>query len=173
MAFDVEAAKADGYTDEEIQQYLNTKEIPVEQPLNRGEEAMGTIEASLPQAAIYAGEGAALGYGAKALSNAFQNRAPTAAPVAPVAPTQPSPILNSQGQPMASAMPKQAPSMISNAQSIVQKLALDKVLKGAGIAAGAYQLGQGLFGTSPEEIAIMKEAEARKRAQGWKPMNER
>jgi hypothetical protein len=62
MAFDVEAAKADGYTDEEIQRYLNTKEIPVEQPIDRSEEALGTMQAALPQAAIYAGEGALLGY---------------------------------------------------------------------------------------------------------------
>lgn len=100
---------------------------------------------------------------------------------------QPGPsILNAQGQPMAPSQPvapaqapmaapapAQAPSMMNRASDVVRKLALDKVLKGAGIAAGAYQLGQGLFGTSPEEIATMKQAEARKRAQGWTPLNER
>lgn len=98
-------------------------------------------------------------------------------------------ILNAQGQPMSAGVPAapvqpaavpapQAPapaqpSMMTKASDIVRKLALDKVLKGAGAAAGAYELGKGLFSTSPEEIATMKQAEARKRAQGWKPMNER
>jgi hypothetical protein len=66
-----------------------------------------------------------------------------------------------------------APVAPTGAQSIVQKLALDKVLKNAGIIGAGMTVAQGLFGTSPEEIAKMKEAEARKRAQGWKPLNER
>jgi hypothetical protein len=184
MAFDVEAAKADGYTDEEIQRYLNTKEIPVEQPIDRSEEALGTMQAALPQAAIYAGEGALLGYGAKTLKDVFANRA--SGPVAP-AQTMQQPVPAAQavnGRPVLSvqqggAMPRTqptapvAPVAPTGAQSIVQKLALDKVLKNAGIIGAGMTVAQGLFGTSPEEIAKMKEAEARKRAQGWKPLNER
>jgi hypothetical protein len=35
-----------------------------------------------------------------------------------------------------------------------------------------YDVGKGLFYTSPEEIAILKEAEAKRRAEGWLPLNE-
>lgn len=161
----IQEARDAGYSDEEIQHYLSTKELPVEKPISRADEVGGTMAAFAPQAAIYAGEGAALGYGAKLLKDAFSNRAAPVAPVAP--PTQPSPIVNSQGQPMT------RPVAPTGAQSIVQKLALDKVLKNAGPIAAGMQVAQGLFGTSPEEIAIMKQAEARKRAQGWKPLNER
>jgi hypothetical protein len=75
-----------------------------------------------------------------------------------------SPAMQSQMQnlrtaPMtAPAAPQPAPQMQS-AQSIVQKLALSKLLPAA-------QMGAGLFYTSPEEIATLKAAEARKRAQG-------
>jgi hypothetical protein len=51
------------------------------------------------------------------------------------------------------------PSILNQAQSIVQKLALSKLLPAA-------QIGAGLFYTSPEEIATLKAAEARRRAQG-------
>ena len=59
---------------------------------------------------------------------------------------------------------------MSAAQNIVQRLALSKLLQAAG---PAMAIGQGLFYTSPEEKAVMQAAEARKRAQGWKPLNER
>ena len=117
---------------------------------------------------------------------------PAAGPAVPMAPAQQAaqqavnggrPNLTVQPGGAGPVVPEGVPAMpaaqaaetgiISQARNIVQRLALDKVLKGAGIAAGAYQLGQGLFGTSPEEIAVMKQAEARKRAQGWKPLNER
>jgi hypothetical protein len=45
--------------------------------------------------------------------------------------------------------------------------------KTAGTVAIGYELGNGLFYTSPEEIATMRAAEAQRRAQGWKPLNER
>lgn len=169
MAFDVEAAKQDGYTDEEIQRYLSTKEIPVEEPINRYDETVGTFTSAMPQAAIYAGEGAALGYGAKVLKDAFGNRAPSA-PVAPVAPVAANPAVSPSYAAPSAAMPT---STVSAAQSIVQKLALDKLLKNAGAIGAGLSTAQGLFGTSDEEVRIMKEAEARKRAGGWKPLNER
>ena len=43
MAFDVEAARAEGYTDEEIQQYLATRDqpLPPDQPRDRSSEQLG------------------------------------------------------------------------------------------------------------------------------------
>ena len=177
----IQEARDAGYSDEEINHYLNTKELPVEQPINRSDEALGTMQAIAPQAAIYAGEGAALGYGAKVLKDTFGNR-PPAVPVAPpVQQTVPAQQAVNQGRPNLSVQsggtsapkPTIQPVAPTGAQSIIQKLALDKVLKNAGAIGAGMSVAQGLFGTSPEEVAILKEAEARKRAQGWKPLNER
>lgn len=181
----IQEARDAGYSDEEIQHYLNTKELPVETPINRSEEAMGTMQAALPQSVIYTGEGAAIGYAGKKILDAFGNRQPTQ-PVAPTAPAQqvmPAQQAVNQGRPNLSvqtggAAPASAarpvqPVAPTGAQSIVQKLALDKVMKNAGIIGAGMSVAQGLFGTTPEEIAIMKQAEERKRAQGWKPLNER
>ena len=175
----IEEARAAGYSDEEINHYLNTKDLPVEKPISRGEEALGTMQAALPQTAIYAGEGAALGYGVKALKDAFSNRQAPAVP-AQSAPAVPAQTAQVNGRPNLSvqsggAMPKPSiqPVAPTGAQSIVQKIALDKVLKNAGVIGAGMQIAQGLFGTTPEEVQTLKEAEARKRAQGWKPLNER
>ncbi len=96
----------------------------------------------------------------------------------PVAPQ----IVDSRGQPMrapapaatapAPAAPAPAPQ-ISNAKNIVQKLALDKIMPAVGNMASkalpAAQVAAGLFYTSPEEIAILKAAEEKKKqAQGIK-----
>ena len=180
----IQEARDAGYSDEEIQQYLATKSQPLsqEQPISRADEAMGTFQAALPQAAIYAGEGAALGYGAKALKDAFGNRTGPVAPSMPAQQTVPAQQAVNAGRPNLSVqsggtspkMPSVQPvAPAAGAQTIIQKLALDKVLKNAGPIAAGMQIANGLFGTSPEEIAVMKQAEARKRAQGWKPMNER
>jgi DNA-binding transcriptional MerR regulator len=80
----------------------------------------------------------------------------------------PKPITN-----MPAAAPAAVAPQISNARSIVQKLALDKIMPAVGNFANkalpAAQLGMGLFYTSPEEIAILKAAEEKKkRAQGQK-----
>jgi hypothetical protein len=98
-------------------------------------------------------------------------RAAKAAP-GPVAPQ----VLDSRGQPMRApaTMPPPAAAapapQISNARSIVQKLALDKLMPAVGNFASkalpAAQMASGLFYTSPEEIAILKAAEEKKRAQG-------
>ena len=88
---------------------------------------------------------------------------PVAGPAVPTqAPVQTAPVQTALTAP---ATAPQAPQMQA-AKSIVQKLALDKILKGAGVAGAVYGLGQGLFGTSDEEIATLKAAEARKRALG-------
>ena len=80
MAFDVEAAKADGYTDEEIKQYLSSKgqPLPEEKPIERGEEQYGTAISAIPTAV----ELGALGYGAKKAIEAWHGGP------APVPPTQ-------------------------------------------------------------------------------------
>lgn len=85
MDFDVEAAKADGYTDEEIRQYLATKDqpLPPEQPRDRTEEMLGTGTSSVPTA-VSVGLG---GYGAykigKGLINAASGAMGGNAPPAP------------------------------------------------------------------------------------------
>jgi hypothetical protein len=110
----------------------------------------------------------------------MQNRpgfggAPAAAPVpGPVAPT--STILGANGLPMQSAQPAaqiaqpaaqttttqfgaKSGSMLDNASQIVRKLALSKIIPAAEVA-------QGLFYTSPEEIATLKAAEERRKRAG-------
>jgi len=231
MAFDVEAAKAAGYTQQEIDAYLQAKpETKVIAPVAPGQEVdpgepppppsadsyqqagTGDYTPGLATAGIVAGAlgvPAAIGYGVKAglsgvankggqvmdlakqgvgalqqqaqtsalTESRLQNRpgfggAPASAP-APAAPVAPQAPAAPAAMPAPQAQAPAQSSMMNKASDVVRKLALDKVLKGAGVAAGAYEMGKGLFGTSPEEIAIMKQAEEKKRAQGWKPMNER
>lgn len=83
MAFDVEAAKADGYTDEEIQQYLATKDqpLPPEQPRDRSEEQLGTAQSAafgLAPYAIPAAGAAAAAVGGSKLYNAWNASAEAA-----------------------------------------------------------------------------------------------
>lgn len=83
-------AKANGYTDEEIQAYLNPQPVPVQEPKDRSEEYIGTGEFGLGKAAQTALELGGAYYGGKKLlqaaGNAFRG-APTAPPAGPVAPT--------------------------------------------------------------------------------------
>jgi len=90
----------------------------------------------------------------------------------PVVPTAPAPMAAPAPAPMAAPAP-QAPAQvpqISSAKSIVQKLALDKIMRGAGavakMAGPATGMAMNLFGTSPEEIATLKAAEARRKQLG-------
>lgn len=76
----------------------------------------------------------------------------------PVVPTQ-APVAQPAPQMSAPAAGVKAGSMLDNASQIVRKLALSKILPAA-------QVGAGLFYTSPEEIATLKAAEARKKALG-------
>lgn len=105
----------------------------------------------------------AIGQGTQA---AAQNVVSTAVP--PISPQQVSnsPMLQALAEP-----PKTSP-LIANARNIVQQLALNKILPAVGNFASkalpAAQVGAGLFYTSPEEIAILKAAEEKKRAQGRK-----
>jgi hypothetical protein len=215
MAFDIQAAKAAGYTDDEINAYLQGQpktekiapvapgqevdpgEPPPPPPAETYEQAgSGNYMPGLATAGIVTGAlgvPAAIGYGIKAglsgVANkggqvmdlakqgvgALQQQAQTSALTesrlqnrpgfgGPAVPTQ-APV---QTAPMQTAPATPAPQVpqMQAAKSIVQKLALDKILKGAGVLGAGMALGQGLFGTSDEEIATLKAAEARRKAQG-------
>jgi hypothetical protein len=113
MAFDREAAKADGYTDEEIDQYLATKDqpLPPEQPRDRSEEQIGVATTAIPQAAITAAEIGGIGYGIKKLGDVI--RGPSA-PVAPVEPGASQRIMQqAMGRPGVATMPTASPPPMS------------------------------------------------------------
>lgn len=66
MAFDVEAAKAEGYTDEEIAAYLRSEKgtpVPVQEEPSRGAEMAGTAIPVAASAIPAVGAAAAAGYG--------------------------------------------------------------------------------------------------------------
>lgn len=91
----IDEAKAQGYTDEQIQEYLNPKPVarpdmktdssgaPVSPFVGRGEEAVGTAQYGAAEAAKYAAIGGGGLYGAQKIAQALRG---PAAPVAPVAP---------------------------------------------------------------------------------------
>jgi hypothetical protein len=99
-----------------------------------------------------------------------QSVGPSTTPQGPVQPTATQPTAT-QAAPAAAAEGELG--TMNAARNIVQKLALDKVMKGAGILGAGALIGSQLMYTSPEEIAVLKAAEAKRRAQGWKPLNER
>lgn len=197
MAFDRQAALQAGYTEEEIDSYLqdqagsapppppaSTAEVgeppaPTTTVTPAGEGNYAPTAATAGLAAAGAAVPAALGYGAAKFGGRMMEAAKnlvggTNVPVTPPPPPNPAAIqLPPSVTPAAQKMPAAQVPQMDAARSIVQKLALDKVLKGAGIAGGAYELGKGLFYTSPEELAALKRQEAQRRAQGWKPINER
>ena len=198
----IDEAKQAGYSDEDIQLYLNTKNQPAAQdkPMNRYDEQVGTFTSAYPEAVKLGLEGAGI-YGLyKGAQNIFGNK--NAGPVVPAAQQAGQmgaqqagqmgaqqavngPLVNNgprvapnlsvqQGgatgqvaQPMATPnIRTPQPSILDHAGNIVRKLALSKILPAAA-------MGMELFNTSPEEIDTLKKAEALKRAQGWKPLNER
>jgi hypothetical protein len=67
MAFDIEGARANGYTDEEIQTYLNQREQPVAAttPTDRSEEYTGLAQGLGMEAAKYLGYGLGGAYALK------------------------------------------------------------------------------------------------------------
>jgi len=188
MAFDREAAKADGYTDEEIDQYLATKDqpLPPDTMIDRSQEQLGTAQAvgtGVAAAVAPYALAAPAAYGGYRMYNAAKQGAEAAKALADAKMASEQGIaqraLAKAGAGMSPPMPAQTlgpttpvqpvPQMQA-AKSIVQKLALDKVMQGAGavakMAGPATGMAMNLFGTSPEEIAILKAAEARKRALG-------
>lgn len=85
MAFDVEAAKADGYTDEEIRQFLESKneQLPAEKPIERGEEMKGVAEAVAPDALKLAAEIGAGGYALKKVGDIVRGPSAITPPAEP------------------------------------------------------------------------------------------
>jgi len=88
-------AKANGYTDEEIQSYLNPQPVPVQEPKDRSEEYAGTAQFGVGKTVAEGAELAAKGYlGYKVAEAAgkgigkMMNRPPVP-PVTPVAPVAP------------------------------------------------------------------------------------
>lgn len=101
--------------------------------------------------------------GAKSAGRAMTNLVTKSGPVAP----GPNPAVSpSYAAPSAKVS---GPVVPTPAQSIVQKVALDKVLKNAGIVGTGLAVGQGLMYTSPEEVQTLKEAEQRRIAAGGQP----
>ena len=181
MAFDVEAAKADGYTDEEIQQYLATKDqpLPPEPPRDRYDEKIGTLTSVIPDAVKYGLEGAGLYATGKGLIGAIQNRGgpPTAPPTIPAVTPPVTPPMTPAEQTfntlktpasVLNAPPPQPPSSgnyMQRMSGLAAKYApvAGKMAKGAGILGAGLALGQGLFGTSDEDLATLRAADERKR----------
>jgi len=177
MAFDRAAAKADGYTDEEIDQYLATKDqpLPVDQPRSRTEEQIGVVTSAIPDVVKYGLEGAGLYAGGKALAGAIANRGAAPAPVPPTTFTgganpafdaalnQPHP----QSTPIATApQPPSAGNFIQRMESLAQRYTPVARAMGSNLvkyAGPAMAVGANLYGTSPEEIATLKAAEQRRR----------
>jgi hypothetical protein len=182
----IDEAKQAGYSDEDIQLYLNTKNetAPQDKPINRYEEQVGTYTSAVPESIKLGLEGAGL-YGLyKGAQNIFGNK--NAGPVAP--PLNPTPSMSStssmplSGEPPATmgnatwdaAMKRPVPpgpptGTVDYATKLVKSLALNKLMP----AMAAAQVAANTYLTSPDEIATLKAAEAKKRAQGWKPLNER
>jgi len=199
MAFDIQAAKAAGYTDDEINAYMQAKpktetiapvapgqEVdPGEPPPPPGAETyeqagsgnympgLATAGIGAAAAAVPLGIGIGVGkYGGRMLDT-MKNvmGSGTSIPVTTTPAPNPAAINLPAGPQMAPvqtapATPAPQVPQMQAAKSIVQKLALDKILKGAGVLGAGMAIGQGLFGTSDEEIATLKAAEARRKALG-------
>ena len=201
----IDAARAAGYTDDEINQYVQTMDqtVPDQIPTQRSEQNAGLAEGI---------GGKALEYGAEAyagkklivdpLISAIKTRiTPPTAPIAPavaqaqqatgtygkpiltlqqggIAPNAGQQAFNQMGQQLTKT-PLPSPSMMQQGMNYakqMQQIAASKVMPALNVASKAIipaQIAMGVGYTSPEEIAILKAAEARKRAQGWKPLNER
>jgi hypothetical protein len=143
------------------------------------QRAMETTVGGLQTAAQVAGQAATsplghiaeIGLGGKYAIDKLSGRGGVAGPVAP----QPGPSASignatwdqALRQPNPPMRPTPPTSPIDYASKIVKNLALSKLLMPAAqVAANTYL-------TSPDEVATLKAAEAKKRAQGWKPLNER
>lgn len=153
MAFDVEAARADGYTDEDIQRYLATKDqpLPAEQPRDRSEEQLGVATSAIPAVGSLAKDvgmlGAELYAGKKLIYDPLMKRfGPGSAPVAPTTPTTPTPLTPQQQTFNAlkatdaqnAARATQQPSIMQRGMDYarqMQQIAAQRVMPVAGAAA--------------------------------------
>jgi hypothetical protein len=95
-----------------------------------------------------------------------------------IAPNAGQQAFNQMGQQLTKT-PLPSPSMMQQGMNYakqMQQIAASKVMPALNAASKDIipaQIAMGVGYTSPEEIATLKAAEARKRAQGWKPLNER
>lgn len=168
MDFDREAAKAEGYTDEEIDAYLASKgqPLPEDQPIDRTEEYKGVASAAIPEAAKIGLELGAAGLAYKGLKNIVRGPvAPGSVPPTPPGATQ-STLQSLVGRPGSVSVPSAGPAPNPNAvfagqgtgpapvaqqaeQGMVQRgmqyadkvrqIAMEKVLQGAQKAAPIAQ----------------------------------
>ena len=76
-----------------------------------------------------------------------------------------------QAQNFLSSISQKYGSVANRVAPMLQKAA--PYLEGAGKMIAPAMIAKELFYTSPEERAILQQAEAEKRARGWKPVNER
>jgi hypothetical protein len=96
-------------------------------------------------------------------------RTPTPAP-APAAPPIGGPAAQ-QGSGFIQSLEQKFAPMARAVAPVLQKAA--PYVQGASKMLAPAMIAKELFYTSPEEIAILKQAEAEKRAKGWRPINER
>ena len=144
------------------------------------QRAMEATVGGLQTAAQVAGQAATsplghiaeIGLGGKYAIDKLSGRAGggTAGPVAPQ--SGPSASMGNPAWDQALRQPMRPPQptgTIDYATKLVKSLALSKLMP----AMAAAQVAANTYLTSPDEISTLKQAEARKRAQGWKPLNER
>ena len=131
----IEEAKANGYSDEEIQQYLSTgpQQVQPQQPIDRSEEYAGLAQGAAGKAGQYALEygvpGAAAYYGVKKIFGK-----PSAPPAAPTAPVRPEPLLNEKWDRALGVRQQGQPSMLQRGMEYadkVRQIAMDKVMQNA------------------------------------------
>jgi hypothetical protein len=174
----IDEARAAGYSDEEIQQYMATENKPLEQPAanKRTEEYTGMAQFGLGKAAELGLEG----YGGYRLAKGLIGAAGNAmrGPVAPAPATtftgganpafdaalsQPHPQstpLNITSQPPSAGNFIQRMQQLANQYAPAARAVGSNLVKYAG---PAMAVGSNLFYTSPEEIATLKAAEERRR----------
>jgi hypothetical protein len=174
----IDEARANGYSDQEINDYIASQGTPTPaetasaagqpvsqyQPIDRSQEYLGLAQGTGLKALETGAElyvGYRLGKSLIGAAGRAMNGSTPSAPAAPMAPVEPAkPVTFTGGANPAFDKELDRPyGIINQAQSIVQKLALSKLLPAA-------QVGACLLYTSPEEIATLKAAEARKRALG-------
>ncbi len=183
MAFDREAAKADGYTDEQIDAYLASKgqPLPPDTPRDRGEEQVAVAQTLGVGAAAGAGDialdvlkyglggAAAYGIGKKvfgppsASSMAMPQQAAVPQQAVVNGPPQPGPADNRvrfpANQPAGTPQPAaQQPSVMQRGMDYarqMQRIAADKVMQGArAVAPAAEAVASGARAVAPAALGL-------------------
>lgn len=188
----IQEAKDAGYSDEEIQTYLATKNqpLPEEKPISRYDEQVGVMTSSIPDAAKLGLEAGAGYYAGKKILDAVRGPVQPQVPVQAATPanagqqafsqmgrqlTAPAePVLNPTWDAALKQPVKQAPSVLERGSQYarqMQQIAAEKVMQAAGkirpiapaaIGAGAMLYSPGLNKGEEEELA-------RRRKEGFNP----